>query len=139
MSRVSHDHYTHKLMEIGLRLGKISESGDVAATFDAGKINYFSPIPVINLDGLANSYEYLKNVRSTGLYKEYFDEMGVTYFLARDVLLDDFDAVRQGTCHQAVFKYDPRIVFRDEDEVFRVFTDEGFLVVAFRYEPTRSD
>jgi hypothetical protein len=139
IDRVNDRGQIHKLSGLGLFLGEIAEPGDIAATFDAGKIGYFSSIPVINLDGLANSYRYLEDVRSTGRFKEYFDDIGVSYFLARDAVLSEIDAVRDGTYEMTTFALDPRLVFRSTDEVHRVVVDEGFLVIVFRYPPAPMD
>lgn len=130
---------THKLSDLGVFLAKNAEPGDVAATFDAGKIGYFSSVPVINLDGLANSYRYLEDVRRTGKFKEYFEEMGVSHFLARGSLLSNRDAVLDGTYETTTFRPDPRLVFSPSDEIHRDVVDEGFLVVVFRYPPASAD
>ena len=138
-NRVDELSRTHKLSDLGLFLAKDAEPGDVAATFDAGKIGYFSSVPVINLDGLANSYRYLEDVRRTGKFKEYFEEMGVSYFLARGSLLSNRDAVLDGTYETTTFRPDPRLVFSPSDEIHRDVVDEGFLVVVFRYPPASAD
>ena len=94
---------------------------------------------MINLDGLANSYRHLEDVRSKRRFKKYFDDMGVSHFLAHDSVLSDLDAVRDGTYEGTTFAPDPRLVFRSADGVHRVVVDVGFLVVAFRYPPATRD
>ena len=65
--------------------------------------------------------------------------MGVSYFLARDAVLSEIDAVRDGTYEETTFVLDPRLVFRSADEMHRVVVDEGFLVIVFRYPPAPRD
>ena len=66
--------------------------GSVVGSWDAGVIGYFSRFPVVNLDGLVNSYEYLHGYRDAGrktgwTYKNKhanaespFEKFGITHF-----------------------------------------------------------
>ena len=66
--------------------------GSVVGSWDAGVIGYFSRFPVVNLDGLVNSYEYLNGYRNAGrktgwTYKNKhanaespFEKFGITHF-----------------------------------------------------------
>ncbi len=66
--------------------------GSVVGSWDAGVLGYFSRFPVVNLDGLVNSYEYLHGYRDAGrktgwTYKNKhanaespFEKFGITHF-----------------------------------------------------------
>ena len=47
-------------------MNRILPEGSVVGSWDAGVIGYFSRFPVVNLDGLVNSYEYLRGYRDAG-------------------------------------------------------------------------
>ena len=47
-------------------MNRILSEGSVVGSWDAGIIGYFSRFPVVNLDGLVNSYEYLRGYRDAG-------------------------------------------------------------------------
>ncbi len=47
-------------------MNHILPEGSVVGSWDAGVIGYFSRFPVVNLDGLVNSYEYLRGYRDAG-------------------------------------------------------------------------
>lgn len=51
----------------------------IVGSWDAGRIGYFSDFRVVNLDGLANSYEYL-NASKSGNAHKLFDKYGITHF-----------------------------------------------------------
>ncbi len=63
--------------------------GSVIGTWDSGVTAYFSRFPVVNIDGLVNSYDYFhaSNVRENGrtsLEREYapiYGEFGITHFV----------------------------------------------------------
>ena len=57
--------------------------GSVIGAWDAGVTGYFSRFPVVNLDGLVNSYDYLDIVRSARFARDEVDislRYGVTHF-----------------------------------------------------------
>lgn len=123
------------LMMLGLELSELTETGDIAGMYDAGKVGYFAVIPVVNLDGLVNSYEYLEEVKKPGRYLEYFEEIGLTHLILRTTQLTGVDDVRSGDYASAAFIEDKRIIFAKEDELMRKSVAEGFTVVVFRYPP----
>ena len=47
-------------------MNRILPEGSVVGSWDAGVIGYFSRFPVVNLDGLVNSYEYLRRYYDAG-------------------------------------------------------------------------
>ena len=50
---------------------RVLPDGSVIGSWDAGQIGYFSRFPVVNLDGLVNSYDYLRTVRIDGNFSGY--------------------------------------------------------------------
>ena len=50
-----------------LVLNRILPEGSIIGSWDSGTIGYFSRFPVVNLDGLVNSYEYLQEARDKEL------------------------------------------------------------------------
>ena len=51
----------------------------VVGAWDAGVIGYFSRFPVVNLDGLVNSYGYLR-ARKEGTEAAFYQRYGITHF-----------------------------------------------------------
>ena len=51
----------------------------MVGSWDAGIIGYFSRYPVVNLDGLANSYGYLR-ARRAGTEATFYPRYGITQF-----------------------------------------------------------
>ena len=52
--------------------------GSVIGSWDSGVIGYFSRFPVVNLDGLVNSYDYRPTRRTDGI--NYYRRYGITHF-----------------------------------------------------------
>lgn len=48
-------------------MNRILPEGSIVGSWDAGVIGYFSRFPVVNLDGLVNSYEYFRAFERLGL------------------------------------------------------------------------
>ena len=68
---------------------RLLPEGSVIGSWDAGIIGYFSRHPVVNLDGLVNSYDYFHatNVDTDGYahwndgeFKHLYRELGITHF-----------------------------------------------------------
>ena len=59
-------------------MNRVLPEDSVVGSWDAGVIGYFSRFPVVNLDGLVNSYDYFyaKNRARDGFYREF----GITHF-----------------------------------------------------------
>ncbi len=75
--------------------------GSVIGTWDAGIIGYFSRFPVVNLDGLVNSYDYLRapkiSYRLIGtVAPEYVERFGITHYAAHYDSLEDENLLFQG-------------------------------------------
>ena len=51
----------------------------VVGSWDAGAIGYFSRFPVVNLDGLVNSYDYMR-ARKEGTESTFYQRYGITHF-----------------------------------------------------------
>ena len=49
-----------------LVMNRVLPEGSVVGSWDAGMIGYFSHFPVVNLDGLVNSYDYIHFAREYG-------------------------------------------------------------------------
>ena len=92
--------------------------GSIIGSWDAGVIGYFSRLPVVNLDGLVNSYDYLsaRSIRQTeGL--DFYRRYGVTHFannrrrdqIPNNVMFEGapFDGWHGVEHHFTLWTYDP--------------------------------
>ena len=78
-----------------LLLNRALPDGSVIGSWDAGTLGYFSRFPVVNLDGLVNSYDYLQTARSDLSRYTYSSieghplrqEFGLTHFA--NIMIDD--------------------------------------------------
>ncbi len=84
----------------------------VVGSWDAGRIGYFSDFRVVNLDGLANSYEYLEASKS-GNGSKLFSKYGIAYFANILSVQDTFE----NTLYEG-------IPIRDTYE-FKLWADDG--------------
>ena len=57
-------------------MNRLLPEGSIVGSRDAGVIGYFSRFPVVGLDGLVNSYEYLRSADRVSLRRSY----GITHF-----------------------------------------------------------
>ena len=62
-----------------LVMDRLIPEGSVVGSWDAGVIGYFSRFPVVNLDGLANSYDYLRPSRGRSR-ADFYQQYGITHF-----------------------------------------------------------
>ena len=60
-------------------MNRVLPEDSVVGSWDAGIIGYFSRYPVVNLDGLANSYGYLR-ARRAGTEATFYPRYGITQF-----------------------------------------------------------
>ncbi len=60
-------------------MDRVLPEDSVVGAWDAGVIGYFSRYPVVNLDGLVNSYEYLRALRE-GTEATFHQRYGITHF-----------------------------------------------------------
>ncbi len=58
---------------------RVLPEDSVVGSWDAGVIGYFSRFPVVNLDGLVNSYDYLR-ARKEGTDTAFYQRYGITHF-----------------------------------------------------------
>ena len=61
-------------------MNNILPEGAIIGSWDSGRIGYFSDFPVVNLDGLANGYDYLAAVRKDGYREVDLEGFGITHF-----------------------------------------------------------
>lgn len=98
--------------------------GSVIGSWDAGTLAYFSRFPVINLDGLVNSYWYLENLRTVdgevadayrtfgGNVNRLYRDLGVTHFVNRSRMEIDPETI--------LFE-DPKIPRIDVERPFKIW------------------
>ena len=96
VSEVSED--LHQEWEIASYMGvqimnRVLPEGNVIGSWDSGVIGYFSRLPVVNLDGLANSYDYFLTMKAEGkkflfrkdAFKPIHQGFGITYLANADI------------------------------------------------------
>ncbi len=75
-----------------LAANRLLTDGSVIGSWDAGIIGYFSRFPVVNLDGLVNSYDYFRATNPTadsyaawqdGKFKPLYRELGISHLANR--------------------------------------------------------
>ena len=60
-------------------MNSVLPDDSVVGSWDAGVVGYFSRFPVVNLDGLVNSYDYLR-ARKEGTGAAFLQRYGITHF-----------------------------------------------------------
>ena len=60
-------------------MDRVLPEDSVVGSWDAGVIGYFSRFPVVNLDGLVNSYDYLR-AQKEGTEAAFHSRYGITHF-----------------------------------------------------------
>ncbi len=69
--------------------------GAIVASWNAGELGFFMDRPVINLDGLINSYEYYQNVLIGEVsLLDYLDQENVSYIIDSDIAFPDMPPTR---------------------------------------------
>ena len=70
-----------------LVLNRVLPDDSIIGVWDAGTVGYFSRFPVVNLDGLVNSYDYLRATKGhsgpIGELKPVYREFGITHLVNR--------------------------------------------------------
>ena len=87
-------------------MDRLLPEDSVIGSWDAGVVGYFSHFPVVNLDGLANSYDYMR-ARVEGIQTTFWRRYGITHFAngeyvkrrLRSKLLDDRLILFEGPSH----------------------------------------
>ncbi len=78
-------------------MNRVLSEGSIIGSWDAGVIGYFSRFPVVNLDGLVNSYEYLRGYRHRD---SFFAKFGITHFAGgKDEDIPDNHILFKGAMH----------------------------------------
>ena len=60
-------------------MNRVLPEDSVVGSWDAGVIGYLSRFPVVNLDGLVNSYDYM-SARKEGTEAAFYQRYGITHF-----------------------------------------------------------
>ena len=73
-----------------LIMNRLLPEGSVVGSWDAGILGYFSHVPVVNLDGVVNSYDYFHATLKTKdryeywrVYPQLVQQFGITHFTNR--------------------------------------------------------
>ena len=66
-------------------MDRVLPEDSVVGVWDAGVIGYFSRFPVVNLDGVVNSYSYLR-AQGEGTEATFYQRYGITQFAIVEVL-----------------------------------------------------
>ena len=61
-------------------MNRVLPEGSVIGSWDAGVIGYFSHFPVVNLDGLVNSYDYFHAIEKGGHQEAFMRRFGITHY-----------------------------------------------------------
>ena len=72
-------------------MNRVLPEDSVVGSWDAGVIGYFSRFPVVNLDGLVNSYDYM-SARKEGTEAAFHQRYGITHFANIWTLREETDA-----------------------------------------------
>ena len=101
----NHGHLNYFDVQI---MNRLLPSGSVVGVWNAGEIGYYSRFPVVNLDGLVNSYDFLNDLKSIhfgfkhrwdqfspAYYSKIFSKYGITHFADLILPLDLEERVRQ--------------------------------------------
>ena len=108
-------------------MDRLLPEDSVVGSWDAGVIGYFSRFPVVNLDGLVNSYDYLhaqKEGTEAALYRRY----GVTHFanvarLTGIGRIGNFRGFHRPSDDEMLFEGPPYLHYRGERR-FRLWSTE---------------
>ena len=126
---------SYQLRKVAELVSRHGGPAAVTGTYDAGVIGYFAAGTVINLDGLANSFDYYEHYARPRRLAGILPGTGMTHLLVRDGMLENAEQVRGGQYQTAVFLPDRRIVLRRDRELFRYSLPGSFSVYYFALEP----
>ena len=79
-----HRDATYRYRQVSTYLGtmvtdRVLPEGAVVGSRDSGTMGYFSRVPVMNVDGLVNSWDYLR-AQKEGTVNAFFSRHGITHF-----------------------------------------------------------
>ena len=63
-----------------LMMNRTLPEGSIIGSWDSGIVGYYSRFPVVNLDGLVNSYDYLEMRRDRGIFETWNARRESSYF-----------------------------------------------------------
>jgi hypothetical protein len=106
--------------------------------FDSGIVGYFSDMPIVNLDGLINSVEYLQTLKS-GKLEEYLARNNIRY-VANAVTDDEAKSfsryVSQRTGQKLPLKGRFELIYQDQENSFSWAGVQRYRL--YRYNPPMS-
>ena len=73
-----------------LLLNRILPEGSIIGSWDSGVVGYFSRFPVVNLDGLVNSYDYMRMSHDRGMWETLFAKHENSYFKSHSEFFDQW-------------------------------------------------
>ena len=79
---VSYNEWTEAVYGGTQLMNRVLPEDSVVGAWEAGMIGYFSRFPVVNLDGLVNSYDYFHARYARDGYAPLYREFGITHFAA---------------------------------------------------------
>ncbi|MAJ59619.1 MAG: hypothetical protein CBC48_06335 [bacterium TMED88] len=84
---------------------------------------------VINLDGLANSFEYFSDCLKPNRFLEYFQQQGITHLILRKTMLAEMEDESGGV----IFRLDPRVKMDRTSRLFDYRIGSGFEVEVVKF------
>jgi len=131
---ISHGYHavSYHMQQIARQIDEHTPPGAVVGVFDAGAIGFFSERRIVNLDGLANSYDYLLNFRIPNRFADYFKQENMTHFLVREAGLTNLSEVQSGQYERTSFAADTAIILDSTSELFRYHIPGNFTVLCYR-------
>ena len=110
-------------------LNKILPDGSLVGSWNSGLIGYYSKFPVINLDGLVNSYDFLDELKSINFgfshiwqlsspayYAKIFSEYGITHFVDLEMPV----GVEKGLKRHATLLFEGKVYRKQSFKIFSV-------------------
>jgi len=122
---------SYHLLQIARQLDQVAGSKSITAVADAGVIGFFATGRVVNIDGLANDFDFATNFLGQGRLSDYFRREGITHYLARDGHLANRASVLANNHVRAESLLDPTLSLAREHELFRYAIPGDLTVVCF--------
>lgn len=123
---------SYQLIKVSRKIDRLCGPNAVIGAFDAGIIGYYTAGRVINLDGLANNFDYFENYLVPKRLKEYLIEQGATHLFVAEEHLINRKEIKKGDYTSAILKNDPRIGLARNDEQFRNFIPNWGNIYLFK-------
>jgi hypothetical protein len=119
-------------------LNRNLEDSSRVGVFDSGIVGYFSSTPIVNLDGLINSVEYLRMLKA-GKFEEFLARNNIRYVanaITDEESRDFSHYVSQRTGQKLPLKGHFELVYQDEANSFQWAGQQRYRL--FRYSPAPS-